>query len=281
VHNSVKKFVTDFMNLHFKDKPITDVERKWWGEMRNFLDRVKTDGSNLMPELKDWQQVTDYCIHLIFAVTAMHEVVGTVSDYLLDPYFCGAKIFPGLNDCGPDNSGQAAMLASLTGFKLPLWMAADWDGDGIADFPPHPVKEYRELANKYQIAKTYSEFYQLDHDDLKLVLALTKGNEKDRLAFIRLWKDEDRDVERWRAFSHLFSDAEWGIHLPADSKKPDKFDIRKIFKPSPPNPSEVLVMNFCKNAYEVSRAIRKKNLYSRRLPFQAFNPTYHETSVSI
>jgi len=250
--------------------------------MRKFLNRVKENGADLLPELKDWQQVTDYCTHLIFGVTAVHEFVGTVSDYLVDPYFCGAKIFIGQNDCGPDNSGQAAMLASLTGFKLPLWMAADFDGDGIADVSPHPVKEFRDLATKYQIAKTYPEFYQLDPDDLKLVLALTKGNDKDRLAFIRLWKDEGRDLERWRAFSHVFSDAEWGAHLPAgETKRPEKNDIRKIAKPSPPNLSEEIVMNFCKNAFEVSRVIRKKNLYNRRLPFQAFNPSYHETSVSI
>ena len=124
-----------------------------------------------LPKLNK-ENLIDYLTHLAFSVTAWHELVGTIVQYLLPPEYVDDKIkknevkeddpnskkiekwkplgicmHPGKEELDVQSFVQGLCLAGLTGLKNPLIMQ-DW----THLLPPHPdaKKLHGELMNDLQ-----------------------------------------------------------------------------------------------------------------------------------
>jgi|GEM_PF-304773 len=69
--------------------------------------------------------VTDGLTWLLHVVTALHSHVGHVAPYLRNPGFVAGRLLPGAARADPDNTGQLATVAVLTGISVPT-ILEDW-----------------------------------------------------------------------------------------------------------------------------------------------------------
>lgn len=99
-----------------------------------------------LPKLSK-QTLKDQLTHILFYVTAYHEVAGSNIDQLMDPYF-GSKIKPGQTMQDVQGFVQNVSLSCLTGLKMPA-LYNDWKMVFLRD----DISRYNaacELHDKFQ-----------------------------------------------------------------------------------------------------------------------------------
>lgn len=84
---------------------------RWWEDLRAHL----VGG---LPELSE-ETLIDFLAHTIFSVTAFHNHVGTVTDFVMDPTFTAGKVWPGATIADKQSTTHLCVVASITGFEMP------------------------------------------------------------------------------------------------------------------------------------------------------------------
>lgn len=88
--------------------------QRWWDDLRAHL----VGG---LPELS-LESLTEFLAHTIFTVTAFHNHVGTVADFVMDPTFTAGKVWPGATIADKQSTTHLCVVASITGFEMPRLM---------------------------------------------------------------------------------------------------------------------------------------------------------------
>lgn len=112
-----------------------DETLQWWDDLRTHL----VGG---LPELS-LDTLTEFLAHTIFVVTAFHNHVGTVADFVMDPTFTAGKVWPGATMADKQSTTHLCVVASITGFEMPRLMG---------DFSRlMPDAQAREVVNRWHL----------------------------------------------------------------------------------------------------------------------------------
>ncbi|CAF1271042.1 unnamed protein product [Adineta steineri] len=118
----IRKYVTNFFEINYKvniknDDLPTDLH------MKDFIDEIcKQLGIEGITSL---QRFIDVLTKLIASSTGVHEHVGQISDYMLDPRFIGAKLQEGKEIQNIQTYTQILVLSVVTGLRMP-GLLEDW-----------------------------------------------------------------------------------------------------------------------------------------------------------
>jgi hypothetical protein len=151
--NSLVQFVSAFLKIYYRDREaiLNDAEIiAFWSAIQSTPPgpRDERDGQGVapgygykLPNLTDpstdpFQALVDYLCHVIFWVTANHELVGAVIEYFTTPMGLTTKILDetvadnGLDECGQlmadvQTYMQDLCIISMTGYSQPPLMS-DW-----------------------------------------------------------------------------------------------------------------------------------------------------------
>jgi hypothetical protein len=152
----MRKYVSSFVNIYYK----TDTDLMQDTHAHGFCNALFVSLALPSP-ISTKERFVDVITQLMCSVTANHEHVGQVSDYVLSPDWVGTKLKPNKNVCQVQNYVQFLTLTLMTGLRNP----------GIlADFSHLiPDDEHRE-----QVVQGYRQWKQDLHD---LVNAIDVRNE--------------------------------------------------------------------------------------------------------
>lgn len=106
-------------------------------EVQSFWDHLGTAPASVKFPDRTPEGLVQVLAQFIWSVTGLHEAVGTVHEYVLDPTFMGTKIRPGREMADVQASMQYLLIMALTGLDMPGLMeigdaggvyGADWRG---------------------------------------------------------------------------------------------------------------------------------------------------------
>jgi len=109
-----------YLKLYYSTWKVDEELKVWWRELVEFSPKGK-----LSDQLDSLDQVERYLTFFIFSVTAKHEQVGTVNEFILDPAFTASKWAPGALVCSSQTTYQMGIVAMLTGLRMPQ-ITGDW-----------------------------------------------------------------------------------------------------------------------------------------------------------
>lgn len=114
LYEVIYDFVADYVDVYFAGDAVTrDSEvQAFWESVQSASDTVG------IPALtKD--HLLDVLAQFIWCVTGMHEAVGSVQEYVIDPRFMGTKIRPGREMSDVQASMQCLGIIGLTSLEMP------------------------------------------------------------------------------------------------------------------------------------------------------------------
>lgn len=127
LYEVIRAFVVDYVDAYATDEQVmADVE------LIGFWDHLNTAPATVMFPGRSKAALIDVLSQFIWSVTGMHEAVGTVHEYVLDPTFMGTKIRPGIEIADVQASMQYLLIMALTGLQMPKLMDIR-DAAGVFD----------------------------------------------------------------------------------------------------------------------------------------------------
>ncbi len=128
LYEVIHAFVVDYIGQYAKDeKAVMDdlAVIGFWNHLNTAPATVKFPG-------RSRESLIDVLAQFIWSVTGLHEAVGTVHEYVLDPTFMGTKIRAGQEMSDIQASMQALLVMALTGLQMPQLMDLG-DAAGVFD----------------------------------------------------------------------------------------------------------------------------------------------------
>ncbi|OQS07110.1 hypothetical protein THRCLA_00867 [Thraustotheca clavata] len=135
-------FVSDYLNLYYaNDEALTQdtAVRAFW----NFLNEKLPTGVRPL----SLANLKDFITHAIVLVSAMHNHLGTLAEYVPDPAFCPSSWVEGEMAGRPGTSVRAALLMAATGFTQPA-ITEDISGIMLDDKAKAVCKRFSEALTK-------------------------------------------------------------------------------------------------------------------------------------
>lgn len=123
----IRAFVVDFLGRYATDE---EIERD--PAVNGFWDHLYTAPATVRFPARSKEALVDVVAQFIWSVTGLHEAVGTVVEYVLDPTFMGTKIRPGTETADVQSSMQYLLIMALTGLQMPKLMDVG-DAAGVFD----------------------------------------------------------------------------------------------------------------------------------------------------
>ncbi len=121
----IHRFVTRYVASYASDSEImADTE------INGFWSHLNTAPATVMFPSRSPEGLIDILAQFIWSVTGLHEAVGTVHEYVMDPTFMGTKIRPGQEMADVQASMQYLLIMALTGLEMPALMDIG-DAQGI------------------------------------------------------------------------------------------------------------------------------------------------------
>lgn len=129
LYEVIRAFVVDYIDLYTHGADVMDDVH-----LVGFWNHLDTLPPTVRFPTRSKESLVDVLAQFIWSVTGMHEAVGTVHEYVLDPTFMGTKIRAGTEMADVQASMQALLVMALTGLQMPQLMdlgdaAGIFDGD--------------------------------------------------------------------------------------------------------------------------------------------------------
>ena len=157
--NVVEKFVYEYVDVYYLDDASVLADR----ELVEFWDGLRVTRDSKIPQLSGKKVLVRVLTHFIFGVTGVHNHVGTIADYLVDPRFTSAKIRPGRE--------VADIQATFQGFNIALMTASKM---------PKLLNNFTHLLLDDEHLKTTTAIFNGFQDDLKRLSELIDERNKRR-----------------------------------------------------------------------------------------------------
>lgn len=127
LYKVIRAFVVEYAHAYATDEELMDDVHivGFWNHLNTAPATMKFPGRS--PEA-----IVDVIAQFIWSVTGLHEAVGTVHEYVLDPTFMGTKIRPGKEMADVQASMQYLLIMALTGLGMPRLMDIG-DASGVFD----------------------------------------------------------------------------------------------------------------------------------------------------
>lgn len=125
IHDFVDEYVSAYAT---EEQVVADME------LNAFWSHLSTAPRTVMFPARSRAGLIEVLSQFIWSVTGLHEAVGTVHEYVLDPTFVGTKIRPGTEIADVQASMQYLLIMALTGLQMPKLLdigdaAGVFDGD--------------------------------------------------------------------------------------------------------------------------------------------------------
>ncbi len=127
LYNVIHAFVDEYVAAYATEAEVmADVEiNGFWNHLNDAPETVMFPG-------RSRTGLIDVLSQFIWSVTGLHEAVGTVHEYVLDPTFMGTKIRPGVEIADVQASLQYLLIMALTGLQMPKLLDLQ-DAAGVFD----------------------------------------------------------------------------------------------------------------------------------------------------
>ncbi|MBK8697349.1 MAG: hypothetical protein IPN17_35095 [Deltaproteobacteria bacterium] len=116
--NVIRAFVLEYIGLYAPTDEALEGDVAliaFWSHLQSAPPTVKFPG-------RSKAAIVDLLAQFIWSVTGLHEAVGTVNEYVIDPTFMGTKIRPGREMSDVQASMQYLLVMALTGLGMPRLM---------------------------------------------------------------------------------------------------------------------------------------------------------------
>ncbi len=127
LYEVIRAFVVDYIELYTHGADVMDDVH-----LAGFWSHLDTLPPTVRFPTRSKGSLVDVLSQFIWSVTGMHEAVGTVHEYVLDPTFMGTKIRAGAEMADVQASMQALLVMALTGLQMPQLMDLG-DAAGVFD----------------------------------------------------------------------------------------------------------------------------------------------------
>lgn len=115
LYNVIRNFVEDYLVCY-----ATPMEIQADPELEDFWKQLQENAPPSMVFPKHSHEgLVDIVTQFIWTVTGLHEAVGTVHEYVLDPTFMGTKLRAGAEISDVQSSIQYLLILALTGLEMP------------------------------------------------------------------------------------------------------------------------------------------------------------------
>lgn len=128
LYNVIRAFVVEYIDLYAPTDEALEGDVAvvaFWSHLQSAPPTVKFPG-------RSKAAIVDLLAQFIWSVTGLHEAVGTVNEYVIDPTFMGTKIRPGAEMSDVQASMQYLLVMALTGLGMPRLMDVG-DAGGVFD----------------------------------------------------------------------------------------------------------------------------------------------------
>ncbi|GDX81300.1 hypothetical protein LBMAG42_31110 [Deltaproteobacteria bacterium] len=146
LYNVIHRFVDEYVSAYATEEEIlADIE------LNGFWTHLNEAPATVMFPGRSREGLIDVISQFIWSVTGLHEAVGTVHEYVLDPTFMGTKIRPGKEMADVQASMQYLLIMALTGLQMPKLMDLG-DAAGVFD---------ADMKGRKAFAKFHAELSEL------------------------------------------------------------------------------------------------------------------------
>jgi hypothetical protein len=114
LYEVIRLFVLDYLAAYDLEARMADDV-----ELIAFWAHLNTAPASVRFPPRTPKGLEDVLAQFIWSVTGLHEAVGTVHEYVLNPTFMGTKIRPGVEISDVQASVQALLVMALTGLEMP------------------------------------------------------------------------------------------------------------------------------------------------------------------
>lgn len=111
----VKEYLSKYIGLYYG----TDEDIVCDEELVNFLEQLHFVPNSRIPVIRTKSAFVELLVNFVTYVTAVHNHVGNVAEYLMDTQLSSSKIRPGRENSDVQSSLQAMNIALLSGWKVP------------------------------------------------------------------------------------------------------------------------------------------------------------------
>lgn len=161
----VREFVANFFDIVYHGSE-EEMDRDW--DLCKFLD-VLSD--QLKHDCRSKESCIDAITHLICVVTSWHEHVGQISDYFMNPRYCGTKLRAGMEIDDMDTYALKCALISLTGLRM-----------------PRLLDNWNHLLSRGEFGFRVTAAFDSFHDELvEMYKRVKKRNETRGILQVRSW----------------------------------------------------------------------------------------------
>lgn len=117
LYEVIRAFVVDYVGRYTTPEALMDDVH-----IIGFWNHLNTAPATLRFPGRSPEAVVDVIAQFIWCVTGLHEAVGTVHEYVLDPTFMATKIRPNTETADVQSSMQCLLVMALTGLGMPRLM---------------------------------------------------------------------------------------------------------------------------------------------------------------
>ncbi len=114
LYEVIRNFVEDYLSCY-----TTPEEVMADPELEHFWKELENAPPTMAFPPRSYQGLVDIVSQFIWTVTGLHEAVGTVHEYVLDPTFMGTKLRSGTEISDVQSSIQYLLILALTGLEMP------------------------------------------------------------------------------------------------------------------------------------------------------------------
>jgi Lipoxygenase len=135
LYKVIRSFVEDYLATY-----TTPEEMMTDPELKDFWMELETAPPPMVFPTRSYTSLVDILSQFIWTVTGLHEAVGTIHEYVLDPTFMGTKLRSGTETSDVQASIQYLLILALTGLEMPALLdigdckdifSADYRGRGV------------------------------------------------------------------------------------------------------------------------------------------------------
>lgn len=134
LYEVIHAFVVDYLDVYGTgaDGRATEADVVDDPHIKRFWSHLDTAPKTMSFPVLSKEALVAVLAQFIWSVTGLHEAVGTVHEYVLDPTFMATKIRPGREMADVQSSMQCLFIIALTGLQMPKLMDVG-DAAGIFD----------------------------------------------------------------------------------------------------------------------------------------------------
>jgi hypothetical protein len=117
LYEVIEAFVVDYLGRYYTPETLLEDP-----EIQAFWDHLGTAPDTVRFPARDYDGIVAVLSQFIWAVTGLHEAIGTLTEYVIDPTFMGTKIRPNREMSDVQASMQYILIMALTGLSMPHLM---------------------------------------------------------------------------------------------------------------------------------------------------------------